>query len=53
MIEKELRDLRSMILGSQIRISNLALMLHKEQEHHHDIINIIDVALTKGDKNGF
>lgn len=51
MTERESRDLRAMLFGSQIRITNLALLLHKEQEKVQDLINIIDVSLSKGDNS--
>lgn len=46
-MDKALEDLRQILIGSQVRISNLALSLHKEQERVSDIIKIIDGLLIK------
>ena len=42
MTKKELIELRQMIQGSMIRVCQLSLTLHKEQERYENIISIID-----------
>lgn len=49
MNDKEIGDLRNFLLGSHIRITNLALSLHREQERILDMIRILDAHLIKGE----
>lgn len=47
MDNKKIHDFRNMLFCSQIRISNMALELHKEQERISDLIRILDTFLIK------
>lgn len=44
---REIEDIRQMLISSQLRISHLALSLHKEQERIEDLIRIIDSMMIK------
>lgn len=47
MDKSDIIHLRQMIMGSQIRISHLALSLHNEQERLETIINNMDVLIAE------
>jgi hypothetical protein len=52
MTSKELHDLRNMLKGSLIRVTQISLSIHKEQERLEDAIAVIDAAiLNKGESN--
>lgn len=44
---KALKDLRQMLHGQEIRIGQLAFLLHQEQIRIQDFIKIIDSLLIK------
>jgi len=47
MEKSDIIHLRQMIVGSQIRISHLALSLHNEQERLETIINNMDALIAE------
>lgn len=49
-MDKNIVELRRMIVGSQIRISQMALSLHKEQERLEDITRVLDSLLINKEK---
>lgn len=52
MVQKEIYDIRNLLRGHEIRISKMALELHKEQERVADMIRIIDTIILKENENG-
>ncbi len=47
MNNQEIIDFRNMLIGCQIRITQLALALHKEQERLENLMRITDTWLIK------
>lgn len=48
--DKQINDFRHMLVGQQIRICQLALSLHKEQERIDNLISVIDSwMINKGE----
>lgn len=47
MTNDEIIRLRNLLLGTHIRISNMALSLHNEQERITDLIRVLDAILIE------